>query len=436
MSNPKYDAIIIGTGIIGTCVAFELAKKGYKTLSLDKLGGAGMGSTAGSCAIIRTSYSTRDGVALAYENIFYWDKWDEYLEVEDPEGNVIFHNTGSLMMKSADAHWKKVLGHYDDVGVPYEHWDEQKSLARLPIANFKSFYPVTRPEQDEHFYEPKADSLEGAVFCANGGYISDPKHSCHNVQVACEAKGGEFIYNAEVSEIRKDGNRVKGVTLTDGREFDAPVVVNVAGPHSFIINEMAGIENNIKTKALRHEVAFAPSPEGYDFEHDGLHVSDGDCGVYFRPETGNALLIGSEDPECDPKEWIANPDEFNHSVTVPQWEAQVFRCARRIQDLKIPNEKRGVVELYDVADDWIPIYDKSDLGGFYLAIGTSGNQYKNGPVVGMIMAELIEQVEKHGLDHDKEPLQFELENCGISINIGTFSRNREINPNSSFSVNG
>jgi len=30
----------------------------------------------------------------------------------------------------------------------------------------------------------------------------------------------------------------------------------------------------------------------------------------------------------------------------------------------------------DVSDDWIPIYDKSDLKGYYQAIGTSGNQFR------------------------------------------------------------
>ena len=30
------DAIIIGTGVIGTAVAFEMAKNGWKTLSLDR----------------------------------------------------------------------------------------------------------------------------------------------------------------------------------------------------------------------------------------------------------------------------------------------------------------------------------------------------------------------------------------------------------------
>ena len=59
--------------------------------------------------------------------------------------------------------------------------------------------------------------------------------------------------------------------------------------------------------------------------------------------------------------WVENPDDFNRQVTREQWEAQVYRCARRIPSLPIPEEMKGVVDLYDCSDDWIPIYDKSDL---------------------------------------------------------------------------
>ena len=69
--NKQYDAIIVGAGIIGAAIAFELAKKGYKTLNVDKLPSAGHGSTSGSCAIIRLHYSTPDGVAMAREGFYY-----------------------------------------------------------------------------------------------------------------------------------------------------------------------------------------------------------------------------------------------------------------------------------------------------------------------------------------------------------------------------
>ena len=58
------DVIIIGTGVIGAATAFELSKKGYKTLSVDRNRQIEHGSTAGSCAIIRMHYSTYDGTAL------------------------------------------------------------------------------------------------------------------------------------------------------------------------------------------------------------------------------------------------------------------------------------------------------------------------------------------------------------------------------------
>lgn len=65
------DVIIIGAGIIGAACAFELAKKGYKVITIDRNGAAGHGSTSGSCAVIRVHYSTLDGTALAYEGYHY-----------------------------------------------------------------------------------------------------------------------------------------------------------------------------------------------------------------------------------------------------------------------------------------------------------------------------------------------------------------------------
>ena len=63
----SYDAVVIGAGIIGTAVGFELSKRGWKTLNIDSLPAAGYGSTGASCAIIRVHYSTLDGCAFAYE---------------------------------------------------------------------------------------------------------------------------------------------------------------------------------------------------------------------------------------------------------------------------------------------------------------------------------------------------------------------------------
>jgi len=70
-----------------------------------------------------------------------------------------------------------------------------------------------------------------------------------------------------------------------------------------------------------------------------------------------------------------------------------------------------------------------------MACGTSGNQYKNAPIAGKMMAALIDYCEQ-GNDHDEKPLQFTLPYIQRELNVGFFSRKREINEESSFSVLG
>ncbi len=433
--SEKYDAVIIGTGIIGSPIGFELAKKGWKTLNVDTLPAAGYGSTSNSCAHIRLHYSTYDGAAIAYEGYHYWKDWENYLEVDDERGLIRFVNTGCVVFKTeVNKYLKPLCENFDRMGIKWEDWDAETIRKKLPFLDPHKFSPVRRPD-DPQFGEPSSEMVAGALYYENGGYINDPQLSTHNVQRAAEAKGAEFRFNSKVVEIRRDGGRVVGVTLENGDMIDAPVVVNVAGPHSYIVNRMADVEKgmNIKTKALRHEVCHVPAPEGFDIEEDGFMANDSDIGCYYRPEGSNHILVGSADPACDEREWV-DPDNYNKNFT-EQWTAQVLRLAQRIPSLGIPNQAKGIVDLYDVSDDWIPIYDKSDLGGFYMAVGTSGNQYKNGPVVGAMMAELIERCEQ-GLDQDAEPLQFTMKYTGLTINSGFYSRLREINPNSSFSVVG
>ncbi len=433
--NKEYDAIIIGAGIIGCCTAYELSKKGYKTLNIDFQPTAGAGSTSNSCGNVRFYYSTIDGVAAAYESGWYWRNWEEYIGGKDPRGMARFNDTGSVFIKNKVVSWSKVKSSFDKVGVKYEEWSLEKLQEKISIGDFHSFYPPRRPD-DPSFYNDSDVWLEGACYTPESGYVGDPQLATQNVEFVAKQKGAQFLYNQRVDKIQHDGQTVHGVILESGEVLHAPIVINVGGPHSFKITQMAGQleKNNIKTRALRHEVHVVPPPENYLPEKEGYHTNDADIGAYYRPEAGNRILTGSVDPECDPQEWV-DPDNFDTQVSKDQWKSQVYRLARRIPGLPIPNSPSGIVDLYDVSDDWIPIYDKSDLKGYYQAIGTSGNQFKTAPVAGCMMAELIEQVE-NGFDHDAAPLKFTLPHLGIKIDMAAFHRNRKINKDSSFSVIG
>ena len=61
------DVVVIGAGVIGSAVAFELARSGRSVVCVDKGPAAGAGSTSSSSSIIRFTYSTRDAIFTAWE---------------------------------------------------------------------------------------------------------------------------------------------------------------------------------------------------------------------------------------------------------------------------------------------------------------------------------------------------------------------------------
>ena len=389
----KYDVIIIGAGVIGAAVSFELSKKGFKTLNIDRNSTSGYGSTSASCAIIRVHYSTFDGCALAYEGYHYWKKWEEYLEFKDEKGLAKFIECGCMIYQTKENDYlKNVINRAQELEIPFENWNSEMIKSKLPIVETGKFGPV-KLTSDKEFGKNNGENLKGAIFFPTAGYISDPQLSAHNLQRASEKKGADYLFNSSVVKILTDRDRVSGVLLNSGESIYAPVVVNVAGPHSMKINQMAGVENdmNIKTKALKVEVAHVKPPKGFDYENNAFVISDSDIGCYSRPEVGNHILIGSEDPVCDDRIFV-DPDNWDQNFT-DQWKTQLFRQAQRFPDMPLTTNMKGVVALYDVSDDWIPIYDKSSLPGYYMAIGSSGNQYKNAPIAGVMMANLIQNCE-------------------------------------------
>ena len=431
----NYDAIIIGAGIIGAAIGYELSKKGRRTLNVEMLPAAGYGSTSNSCAIIRLYYSTLDGSAMAYDGYYYWREWADYLEAPKEEQLAQFIECGTLVMKTKlNDGLRKQLVFMDALNIPYEHRSNDQILENYPFYDLTSFAPA-KSLDDPKFGEPTGGQLDGAIFFPNGGYISDPQFSTRNIQLAAERTGATFLFNSRVKEIPVNNGRVEGVVLSDGTCINAPVVINVAGPHSSLINALDGADADMKisTRALRQEVAHVPVPKGIDYSAVACVTSDSDAAVYTRPEVGNNILIGSEDPPCDTHIYV-DPDNYNSNFS-NQRTLQAQRLGLRFPNLGIPSKLKGCVDLYDVTEDWIPIYDRSCVEGYFMACGTSGNQFKNAPVVGKVMAELIEYCES-GSNHDEDPMLYQLKNIDQEISLATFSRLREINQNSAFSVLG
>lgn len=439
--SPACDAVIIGAGVIGGSIALELARDGRRVVVVDKGPGPGTGSTSASSACVRFHYSTWEGVVTAWEAKHGWERWADHLGVVDPAGLARYIRTGVLVLDFPGYDSSRVHELYRQVGIPFELLDAAGIAAKFPALDTGRYFPP-KALDDAEFWADPAGPLT-AFWTPEGGFVDDPQLAAHNLMYAATQLGVEARFGVAVTSIERTADAVTGVAaacavvLSDGTRIDAPVVVNAAGPHSAIVNELAGVldDFHIGTRPLRQEVHHVTAPPGFTLDPPSPMVGDGDLGIYFRPQPGGGLMVGGQEPECDPLEWLVDPDTVNTNPTTTSYEAQVTRAARRLPGLTVPPRPKGIVGVYDVSDDWIPIYDRTSLGGYYVAIGTSGNQFKNAPVVGQLMRRLISACEA-GQAHDVDPVIWTTPITGYDVNLGHYSRRREINRDSSFSVMG
>jgi sarcosine oxidase subunit beta len=431
------DAVVVGAGVIGASTAFELAKTGRRVVVVDRLPGPGQGSTSASSTIVRFNYSTADGIAAAWEAAQHWLHWADHLEHAAGESPLArLQQTGVVMLDVPIAPKKRVLDMFGELGVRFEDWDASTLAARVPGIDPGRFWPPKRLDDEAFWAEP--DGQLGAFYNPDGGFVDDPQLATANLAAAARRRGVRFRFRSQVTGIRQAGGRVSGLSLADGTVLDAPVVVNAGGPWSAALNLIAGIGDDftITVRPMRQEVHHVPAPPGYNQgDRPGPVIADLDLGTYMRGTPGDGLLVGGTEPECDPLQWLDAPEDAAAHPTAALYQAQLTRAARRLPGLTIPGTPRGITGVYDVASDWTPIYDRTALDGFYVAIGTSGNQFKNAPVAGRFMAAIIAAVES-GRDHDADPVRYVGSYTGATINLGTFSRRRPVNTASTGTVMG
>ena len=413
-------------------------------------------------------YSIRDSVIFAWEGMTYYENWADHVRLPSDEPLAELTMSGALIFRAdeSETYLNNVIKAYDTIpGLEYEEWSLSKIRETYPMFDLTEFGPPVRID-DERFGESSRIVTENAVWyvvfeakCTRltnifalrartrfpqTGYVSDPQLAARNLHSAAILTGNsEFVFNREVVSVDRTSSKVSGVTLDDGTSIEAPIVVNVAGPHSSHVTNLAfpdPTENdmNITTHALRQEVSYVSLPKEWT-KNDGAKFplcSDVDLGIYYRPDVGQKILIGTTEPECDCNHLISpeNPDDVKPGGSLSslsdQWTNQVYRAALRMPTLPLPDatNTQGIVACYDVTPDWTPIYDKTSLPGYYMAIGTSGNQFKNAGVAGRLMKEIIEITENGDVDLDHDPLQFELNRIpgGGIVNTASFSRRRDV----------
>jgi len=416
---------VIGAGIVGCSVGLELRRCGCEVTVVDRNGDVGHGTTSASCGIVRRFYSQPGMVAMAHESASIWADWSSYLGPIDDD-LAIFHRPGMLFIPPrVDDVVRGIVAEMKRVGIEVSLLSADEVAERFPFLDTASQYPP-RTVDDPDFFEPTGDRIDGAIVEEDAGYVVSPGLATQNLRRAGEREGVRFQLNREVLGIHSLDRGGFGLELT-GDALEADVVVNVAGPHSGRVDRLAGVELPLETRPLRREVHALANPLHSGESGSGVPiVGDLNGGIYFRPESGGRdLIVGTTDPECDDPEWLDDPDDYETGTTDTYRQRHCLRLMKRFPQVRL-GPARGIASLYDVTvRDWYPIVDKTELAGYYVCVGTSGSSFKTAPVLGRLMAEIVDACEG-GRDTDKEPIQLDLPRAGLTVDTRFLSRLRGV----------
>jgi sarcosine oxidase subunit beta len=382
MTERTFDVVIVGAGIIGLSIAWELAcRSDLKIAVLEKSAGLGEGSSGASSAICRYRYSMDEMLQLASDGIGAYRNWQAYTRLSHPRAE--FQNDGVLWMPGSNTAWADVEhARLKNYGIPSVVLDDDDLTERFPALSTCTIAPDTKTGKPHECHGGGRHLLE-----LDGGYM-DPSGAMQDLDEACRAKGVDVFFKSEVTSIQQRGGRISGVRLSNGHSIATSLLVNAAGPWCQRLYEAAGLELRWDLRPTRIQVLYRDYP--LDFLGDIPVTVDVEGGIYFRKNNRGQQLIISSVLEKDELESVANPDEFD------RYADEDFRLIKfHVLDHRLPGlPQRGKVQsycgLYTInRDDVHPIVGPTEAEGFWVANGFSGHGFKLAPAIGSMVAKAI-----------------------------------------------
>jgi len=359
---PKHaDAVVIGGGCIGASIAFHLAVRGIGRVCLIEKEGLASAATGRSTGIIRVHYSHETMARMALRSLETFQHFDDVIG-----GEVGFQPCGWLLgVGSADAGALRMI----------------VSMLRELGANTRELSPAELAEQEPGI---NLDGVAAVAFEPDCGY-ADPYLTTMAFAARARALGAAIVLSTTVTGIREDRGRVQGVETNQGY-VAAPVVVNAAGDWAPALARLAGAELQVRTTShpiyILRRAADDLSPRSI--------YTDFVNGVYFKPEPGPPLVLGLIGPPerafSEPVSGFCQP-WLDHEII----EDFARRSIGRFPSLAQAGYQGGYVATYDeTPDQHFLLGALPPLEGMYVAAGFSGHGFKHCPVVGAMLAELID----------------------------------------------
>jgi glycine/D-amino acid oxidase-like deaminating enzyme len=356
MAKP-YEAIIVGAGSVGMPAAVALGVQKVRSLVIDMHPSPGQGENKHAIGGVRATHSAPGKILACLRSLEILSTWKQVHgdDIEWLKGGYLYP-----VYRESDADMlKNLLPLQKSYGLNIDFVEPPQVQAIVPGIN-----PA---------------NLLGGTFAPDDGSIS-PLLVANAYYRRAVRLGVEFRFKEKITRLLVDSGRVMGVETDRGR-YEAPVVVDAAGPLSAQLCETAGIRIPVVPDC--HEAAITePVQPFFQCMVVDIRPAPGSKNFYFYQNLhGQVVFCITPDPP------IVGTDKRETSVFLPQICARLVHLLPRLQHLRVRRTWRG---LYPMTPDGSPVVGwNREAKGLIHATGMCGQGLMLGTGVGEIVSRLV-----------------------------------------------
>lgn len=352
--NKTAEIVIIGGGISGASIAYNLAKKGMENIVVVEKRFIASGATGSCGAGIRQQWGTKMNCQIAKMSCEFFETANEVLEYD---GDIEFHQGGYLLLATSE---KEKLQFRRNIELQNSLGIHSKELT---VEQAQEIVPMLNP-----------DGIVSTAFYEKDGHLN-PFHTTDAFVKAAERLGVEFMKYTEVTDILTEDGKITGV-VTDKGIIKTSKVVNAAGGDSQHIAKMVDLDLPIYSE--RHQILVT---EPVDPILNTMVMSF--TGNFYCQQVPHGGIVMGRGDASEPRDGNINAG----------WHF-LDEMAKTITHLLPPLKQAMVIRqwagLYNMTPDRQPILGPVyEVEGFYLAVGFSGHGFMFGPATGILMSEMI-----------------------------------------------
>lgn len=352
--NSGYDAIVVGGGVNGGAIAYNLAKRGLKVLVLEKgrLAGEASGAAAGMLGAQAEMGGEGPLYHLAKISRSMFPKLSD--ELKAMSGIDIELIDKGMLKVALDA-------------------DEQQEYLRLVnVQQQAGEQAAWLTGEEARVKEPVlAEAVRGAMYLEKDGQV-EAFQLTSGFLMSAAALGADIKEYVDVHSFHYSNEKITGVSTSEG-DFMSDRVIVTGGAWSEKLLSQTGL--NLQTYPVKGECFSVrterPLLNSTIFSHD----------CYLVPKKGGRIVVGA----------TVKPYTFNRQVTLEGISSLMEKAKNLMPSIADAEWEGAWVGIRPQTEDGLPYLGEHPVfKGLFIATGHFRNGILLSPITGEVIADLVE----------------------------------------------